>query len=184
MLVRCLYNKSSDLPADLLEATGYNSRTDFGLTIGKHYIVYAITVRDNYLWYYIDDDYSYVYPVGEPAPLLSIVEGRMSRYWVCSYSIIVFPEWANDPYNFYDALTNGDEEEEEIFLRYKKLMDVEFPNPSITISATLLDTNWLMCPICIDAWETVSTEGMVICPKCHTMMHNPQYSREDISRLN
>jgi hypothetical protein len=189
MMAKCLYNRGEDLPEELLcRKTGFDSKTKFDIEIGKYYLVYAMTINSNYMWYYILENENDLFPIWQPAPLFIVVDEALSRYWVYTfkqkqkawpgYTTIAFPEWANDPYKYYDALSDGNKFEKDIFIKYKKLMDVEFPNPSIDISATLLDTNWLMCPICIDAWETASTEGMVICPKCQTMMHNPQYSKD------
>jgi hypothetical protein len=52
-------------------------------------------------------------------------------------------------------------------------MDLEFPDPEVNLKAEKLEDNWLMCPICIDAWQTDSKAGMVMCPKCKNVMHNP-----------
>ena len=49
------------------------------------------------------------------------------------------------------------------------------PDPSISLSAIPLDDSWLMCPDCIDAWESTTKDSMVDCPKCHKYFHNPRY---------
>jgi hypothetical protein len=54
-------------------------------------------------------------------------------------------------------------------------MDLEFPDPSISDKTQALDDEWLMCPFCIDAWQSDSKDGMVICPTCHRKLHNPRY---------
>ena len=52
-------------------------------------------------------------------------------------------------------------------------------NPSIEKSATILDDTWLMCPDCIDAWESTSKNPMVICPKCDQVLHNPRWKESN-----
>ena len=49
------------------------------------------------------------------------------------------------------------------------------PIPRITDRANEIDNNWLMCPLCNDAWESQSLYGMVRCPKCKKRLHNPRY---------
>jgi hypothetical protein len=120
----------------------------------------------------------------KPAPLFEVARGEISKFWIYNYdplnipyeTIWAFPEWAKNPYKYYDRLTDCEDVEVEIFKKYKTLMDLEFPNPSVNLTAEILDDTWLMCPNCIDAWESTSQNGMVICPKCHNMMHNPRWT--------
>ncbi|MBS0626065.1 MAG: hypothetical protein JSS32_08455 [Verrucomicrobia bacterium] len=46
---------------------------------------------------------------------------------------------------------------------------------NISESAILLESNWLMCQRCNDAWESDSLKAMVICPKCDRALHNPRW---------
>lgn len=55
--------------------------------------------------------------------------------------------------------------------------ELKVPNSNVSISAIALDQKWLMCPDCIDAWESDSKDAMVICPKCKKIMHNPRYKQ-------
>lgn len=71
---------------------------------------------------------------------------------------------------------DGEEKEEEIFKKYRAVMDLEFPNRSVTNKAQIGDDHWLICPVCIDAWEDIDAkQAMVICPKCHEIFQNPRY---------
>lgn len=180
MIIKCTTNKPKDLPSDLL----FSKDADFYLIIDKYYIVYAIMIYKEYTWYGIcDEGYTY-YPSFRPSPLFSISNGQLSRYWIYSctrgketyHNIWAFPEWANNPY-YYDSLTDRDEKEVEIFKHYKGLMNLEFPNPEVLESdkAISLDEGWLLCPFCIEACQTDSKDGMVICPICKRMLHNPNY---------
>jgi hypothetical protein len=49
------------------------------------------------------------------------------------------------------------------------------PLSEIKEIATEIAENWLMCPLCQEAWETQSTYGMVRCPACNHKLHNPKY---------
>jgi hypothetical protein len=186
MFIKCISKTGKPLPQALLnERSGFARETEFDLIESKEYVVYAMTIEMGYIWYYIcDESYGY-FPIWQPSPLFQVISGKMSRYWIFAFypeteryrSQIswAYPEWANNPYQYYDRLSDGEEEEVKIFKKYKALMDVEFPIPSNTCVAEALDETWLMCPYCIDAWESISKEGMVICPKCKTMMHNPRF---------
>ena len=52
---------------------------------------------------------------------------------------------------------------------------LEISENDISQSALILDKNWLMCPNCIDAWESTSLNAVVICPKCSMTFHNPRH---------
>lgn len=82
------------------------------------------------------------------------------------------------------TMEDGEEFEvsyEELEKIATKLIEEEFklPDPNIKKSATILDKTWLMCPDCIDAWESTSKNAMVICPKCNQVFHNPRWKESD-----
>ncbi len=189
MIVKCISKFGKDLPTDSLRPkSGFGYEHEYSLVINKYYIVYAMEIVSGYIWYYLcDENYTY-YPFWNPSPLFEVADGQLSRYWIYSFTkgknnfdtrtIWTYPEWAENEY-YQDLLTDGEEKEVKIFEKYKYLMDLEFPNPSIQEHATALDDEWLMCPICIDAWQSTSKDGMVICPKCERMLHNPRYQKKD-----
>lgn len=159
------------------------------INLEKTHIVYGITVNYQKPWYYICDKVNKNYPRWYPGNLFEVTDPRLSKYWVYSYKrlsnftdadpIITFPEWANNHPDFYDKLSDDEDEELEIFTKYKKLMDVEFPDPSIIISAEIIDDNWLFCPLCIDGWESSDNlDALVICPKCKNILNNPRYKNK------
>lgn len=186
MIIKCINNKTRDLPDDIINSR-FTSYDTLHLNKAEIYVVYSMNIYFGYVWYFTIRK-GINYPLAYPSPAFEIVDGRLSRYWIFSThvgrdtahtrSIWTFPEWANEE-SFYEALTDAEERETKIFKRYKELMDLEFPNPSITLSAEILDDQWLLCPTCIDAWESTSKDGMVICPKCKQMMHNPRYKDEE-----
>ena len=59
---------------------------------------------------------------------------------------------------------------------------LKIPDQHIFKSATILDKTWLMCPDCIDAWESTSKDTMVICPKCNQVLRNPRRDNENRTR--
>lgn len=152
------------------------------LEIGKIYTVYGMIIDRGQLCYYICDRSHQNFPISRPFNLFELVDRRPSRYWLFfftegyrTYPCWMFPEWFDNPY-FQDRLTDGEKEEIAIFLHYKKLMDLEYPDDAVKEHAGIADEKWLLCPICINAWESVSKDGMVICPSCHNIMHNPRYN--------
>jgi hypothetical protein len=184
MKVKCIYNQGIYLPKDM----GFNEDSIFSLERNKEYIVYAMTINEGYVWYYIcDNNFSY-YPVWKPCPLFEIVDNRISRYWVFSYkkglnytkahAIWSYPEWADDP-NYYDKLTDGDKREVSLFKAYKEKMYFEFSDSIISDTAQIGDKEWLICPCCIDAWQLKNDkDALVKCPKCQKILNNPRYKNE------
>lgn len=55
-------------------------------------------------------------------------------------------------------------EKEELFKSVSEIKDV----------AMELGENWLMCPLCQEAWEEYSKYQVVRCPKCENRLHNPR----------
>lgn len=190
MKIKCIYNKFSDVPAEFFPADiNYKNNSDFYLDIGKEYTVYGMTIRDGLIWYYVCDRCFTYYPRWKPSSFFNVMDSRLSRYWIYSfkkfdnyaqaYPIITFPEWANEHPDFYDRLTDKDEYEVTIFKSYKELMDLEFPDYSISDIAQIGDDKWLICPMCIDGWQSCNNrDALVKCPKCLRVLNNPRYKNE------
>lgn len=189
MKVRCLSNRGIHLPKDMFfVGSTCTEESTFPLKIGKDYNVYAMTIHDGYAWYYIYNEYSFYYPVWNPCPLFEIVDGRISRYWVFSYktavdyfkayALWIYPEWAND-LDYYDNFKDENEKETTIFKAYREKMDLEFPDSSISQAAELIDSDWLFCPLCVDAWQySDDKDALVKCPRCQQVLNNPHYKNE------
>ncbi|HEX4840344.1 MAG TPA: hypothetical protein VFU89_07890 [Rhabdochlamydiaceae bacterium] len=186
MKIKCIKNQMKDLPEEVLKRYGLTADWPF-LIIEKKYVVYAITEFDNNIWYCVCEGGPKSDPKWAPSPLFEITDGRLSRYWIFTFReaenrlipYISFPEMANTP-SFYDELIDGDSEDNiAIFRNYKELIDLEFPDTAISEKAQIGDQDWLICPICIDGWEcSNAVDGMVKCPKCQKVMHNPRYQTE------
>ncbi len=183
MKIKCINNRKSTPQKTLSEEQIYYD--PLPLIIGKEYVVYAVGEFENATWYCICDEHYTYYPMWRPFPLFGIVDNRLSRYWVFSLQewenkkqpLISFPEWANDSY-FYGELVEGNSNDQNAvtFRKYKELMDLEFPDKAITEIAEIGDSDWLICPTCIDAWDCPNAQdGMVTCPKCKKIMNNPRY---------
>jgi len=135
MKVRLKYKKLEDLPSKarqeiLRKHGGYN----LYYLEDREYTVYGMVFWDNNPMYYICEDNDENYPTPNPADFFEIVDDRFSKYWKLymrlsedglAYPKFVFSEWRDDDL-FYEKLLDGDPEMEEIFLKYKKLMDEEF----------------------------------------------------------
>lgn len=135
MRIRCIANTGTSLSETYLDpAVGRTKETEFQLTIGKEYTVYALYQWQGSIWYYIcDDGYTY-YPQQNPAPLFEVVDNRLSSYWrfkVYPNGLLklAFEEWLSDQY-FYDKLTDGEETEVLIFEKLKELIDTEALSPA------------------------------------------------------
>ncbi|MBF0301130.1 MAG: hypothetical protein HQK51_20650 [Oligoflexia bacterium] len=192
MKIKCVCNKLSDIKQDAIRSWLKKDYIHLGddepisdLEVGKEYTVYGVTYWDNSPWFYICDD-GYDYPVPKYSGFFDIVDNRLSRYWELSIHVLsdgrhstslVFPEWAKERC-FYERLSDGEKTEVALFLKYQKLMEVEYPteftgSKSIKDFAELLDHNWIMCPHCSESWEEKETTVVTACPSCSKQLLNP-----------
>ncbi len=152
MKIRCIVNTGYSLPESYLDLRrGYRKEMEFPLTVGKEYPVYAFSVKESQVWYYICEDNYMYYPMRSPAPLFEVVDNRMSVYWRLKINPnglleVAFDQWFLDPY-FYDKLTDQKEEEVLIFEQFKELIDTEtlFPDHK----STLLDRSLEMASLSV-----------------------------------
>ncbi|MEB3340833.1 hypothetical protein [Okeania sp.] len=134
MKIRCIANTGASLPEhDLDPNGGYTRDLEFGLTIGKEYVVYAFYEWKGQIWYYIADDHYMYYPMQNPAPLFEVVDDRLSKYWRFNLRPngllrVAFSQWFTIPY-FYDKLTDQEPAEVDLFKRIRYLMDREAEKP-------------------------------------------------------
>lgn len=84
MLVRCIANTAADLPAHYINPAPYGYpkvTTDYDLTVGREYTVYAVESWEDKVAFYIGDDGKWGYPLRIPAPLFEVIDGQPSRFW-------------------------------------------------------------------------------------------------------
>ena len=63
----------------------------------------------------------------------------------------------------------------ELFKLFKQKMDLEFDDPSIELTAEILDSAWVFCPSCQDAWESSNPlDELIKCPNCGEVVKNPR----------
>ena len=126
MIVRCIAASGRALPPSALNSRmGIRAETEFAITPGKEYHVYALTVLLGLVWYYVIDDDDPAWPVWKPAPLFEVADGWLPSTWQFGYfrfdleqqyPVLSFPEWAHD-YYFYERLVDGDPTTVAIFER-------------------------------------------------------------------
>lgn len=61
------------------------------------------------------------------------------------------------------------------FILEREKDDLSKPILEIKDKAEDLGEDWLMCPLCQEAWQSQSKYGMVLCPKCNNKLHNPKF---------
>lgn len=176
MKIKCISNKKSS----------YDGQ--FHIEECKEYTTYALSVFDDTMCFCICDEVYDFYPLWYSSILFEITDNRLSRFWIggCREEknrilpFLSFPEWVKDPY-FFEKLIEGDRNDPNaiIFRKYKELMDFEFPDPTISETAQIGDSEWLICPKCMDAWQSKNDkDALVKCPKCWTIFNNPRYKNE------
>lgn len=136
MIVRCIANTGSVLSAANLDPRrGYDSLTEFPLTLECEYHVFALTVFLGTAWYYVLDDDGHEWPTWSPAALFDVVDGAIPSGWIVGnfrflsddqYPVISFPEWAADR-SFYESLVNGESEAVRIFATRRAEIESSHP---------------------------------------------------------
>jgi predicted Zn-ribbon and HTH transcriptional regulator len=54
---------------------------------------------------------------------------------------------------------------------------LQIRNPHIKSAGITIDSEWLQCPECHNAWQEDFRKPMIICPACDTTIHNPRYKK-------
>jgi uncharacterized CHY-type Zn-finger protein len=63
-----------------------------------------------------------------------------------------------------------------LFKTYIKLMVLEFPDEQVKEIAEVLDSEWLLCSACHDAWESTEfKDALVCCTNCGKLFNNLRY---------
>jgi len=185
MKVKCKANRAADLPPAMIRGSRTLASPDhvYALQVGVTYTVCAIYRVDEHMGYVIDSEQLYA----EPSALFEIVDVRLSRCWIIGESQGEvgggevsyrtdwgYPEFVTDP-EHYNRLVDGDRHTVALFNRYRRFMELEFPDPTDESLATHLEDNWLQCAFCFDAWQDTLRLGRAQCPKCKRIMNNPLY---------
>lgn len=76
MIIICITNKKSDLSQRTLATLSYTKEIYNELKIGKQYTVYAMSVYNNIVYYFIQD-----VPVWYPADFFQVVDGLLYNEW-------------------------------------------------------------------------------------------------------
>jgi hypothetical protein len=135
MKVLCIANRGSAVPAQYFDPrTPGGPQSEFSVTPRRIYLVYALRFLSSQVWYYIDDDSHVWYPTRMPAPLFKVVDSRMSKHWGIRVSegkrgsnvLLAFEEWLSVA-EFYDRLTDREDQEVRTYKQRKREMDEEFP---------------------------------------------------------
>ena len=180
MLVECLGNKGIHLPPNLLALGGYGTAdTDYGMIIGKRYIVYAMSaLSGRSVQYCLDAERLYEVP----AELFRLIDGRISRHWGhgqlrydagegCKNSIFLwgYPEWVSSN-DHRLGIVEGQKHALDIFENHRREMELEFATPTVTRTAKTADEDWILCDACADAWQPQNRlDELVRCPSCGTI---------------
>src|SRR6266478_6039238 len=134
MKIVCVARRGETLPDHYLDPRIPRTREhDFRLTLGREYVVYAVAIRKDQVWYYVVDDTDSWFPIYKPAPLFKIVDDRVSRHWRVKLTpgnldhevLLAFEEWASDD-QFYDRLSDKEQAEVRVFRERRQQMDEEF----------------------------------------------------------
>ena len=186
MIIKCISKIAKELPESTpVSLDNFENKIKYDVEVNKYYVVYGMTISSKYIHYYLNDPSRIYYPWEYPGFLFEVVDGRFSKYWnftsvydswtMQHRTLWMYPEWVEDRFH-YGRLIDKYEQDVQVFKKYQFLMNLEFPNPSVELSAEALDEEWLFCKDCIDAWQSTTDDGMVICPKCKKMMHNPRHT--------
>lgn len=126
MIAKCRANTGRSLPSASRDPKrGLTATTEFPLTIGRSYPVYAVTVFLGITWFYVLDDDELSWPIWMPALLFDVTDGSLPDTWEFGHfrhadggetPILSFPEWASD-LHYYERLVDGDPDATATFER-------------------------------------------------------------------
>lgn len=132
MKVRCVAYRASELASKIRERAKIREDYAFPVSVGKAYIVYAVSVFRHTLWYCICDDGYVHFSCWTPAGLFEIEDSRISKYWVFAAindeditCTLAYPQWAKDETDHYDRLAENMDPAIIIWEKYKKLIEEE-----------------------------------------------------------
>lgn len=133
MKIKCINDSISikNSPQILVE---WANNSELEITVGKTYVVFAISKYLGTIFYYILADESEDYPLAFPSNLFQIIEKKSSKYWITSLNefknledieiengqIISFKEWALKGDKFYEDLLEEKREVVKIFNSYRE----------------------------------------------------------------
>jgi hypothetical protein len=190
MIVQVAFSRVDELPPTsplLARREAFFGRADESMPFraGDVFVVYVHARSKIGDWYFIDP----IQSVGTPYPcpyhqdFFTVLDPTPSRFWESWDGetgidgpgfVQSFPEWRRP--GFYERLLDEKEPEQSEFVRRKRDMDREFPNPWWLKAATDFGFPWVQCPDCDEAWRTDRVAGIVDCPKCGKHWNNPHYS--------
>jgi hypothetical protein len=132
LVVRCRANDLGEVPESFLdERRGFVRMSELPLTVGRSYVVFAITNSVGGFWYYVLDDDDRGVPLLYPSAVFDVEEAVVPTGWVVGHgrstryglSVAIGPvEWASDS-SFYERLYDGDEVAVEAFQRMRSDLD-------------------------------------------------------------
>jgi len=113
----------------------HNLEASFPLSVGKDYLVQAVTVHLGLAWYYVHDDDDLEWPIWYPATLFTLRDGEIPVGWVMGYvhlgaenqyPVLSFPGWANDRF-FYERLVDGEDQAVRIYAARRAFHPTDAP---------------------------------------------------------
>lgn len=135
MKVVCVTASGDGLPESFLDMRiNITRESEFPLTVGREYLVYAVTTYLCHTWFYVFDENRLAYPVWYLAEIFRVSDRFIPRWWTVNYFgaasgsrqegrlIVSFDEWASDP-TFYERLVDGDADAQAVLKRHRSAME-------------------------------------------------------------
>ena len=157
--------------------------SELNLTYDREYVVLGIDfISADSINFMIADDTGFSYPNFYPQEFFDISDYRLSTYWFGDIGkyypieginypcLITFKEALRD--YFFDDLINCRGDAQNIFLKYLRLLEDEYPENDLKTAVYIAD-GWAFCAYCNETWNVESEKGVVICPYCHKRNNNP-----------
>ena len=170
MRVRCISGSPSS-PEAPGEGAGHS------LLVDALYTVLGVRFAGGDVSYALVDGRGDGVPRWFPSSMFDFVDRRPSRYWRLRVdrgcALLVVETWADDP-SFHEDLCEGDTYAVEAFRDFRRLLESEFPDPEVALSADRgAREPWIRCPVCFREFQSRPESRMVTCPGCRIRMRNP-----------
>lgn len=135
MKVECISNQITSENSNE-ELVDWANNSDLEITIGKVYVVFAISKYMNFIFYYVLGDESNSYPLAFPSVLFRLVDNKISKFWVKKIvateslqeldiengEVVSFKEWSLNGDGFYEKLLEEEKSEIRTFNKYREKM--------------------------------------------------------------
>lgn len=181
MRVTCVKETDFDAKLEILGRLDPMDKGRYPVTVGMEYNVYFVILYHKYVYFGIWDENKMMR--AHPAALFCVIDRRLSRYWKLRFRAAEADHTPEFMVIGYQEMVENDDHLSGVFefnrkdlsiaLSYKEKLDLEFRNDQVAQNGTLIEGNYVSCPVCADGFESSPFDELLRCPTCGAILNNP-----------